>query len=317
MMNIKQLGRRFPAPARAALKATLVRPYYRARHLWPAWRFLNAPARRRYERDGVALSPVERRVVEDFRRDGIAVTSLDELFPGEGWLAVFQEYFAAHRAEAAVVERKSFYIDLWDSNRTLMSPENPFVRFALNPRVVNIVNAYLRMWAHCHGLRVVGTEVVPEGSAARQSQRWHRDPEDKMMCKTFLYLNDVDTETGPFIYARGSHAYGPHYAVAPKPPRHHGSTYPPDGVVERAIPAERILTCTGPAGTLLFVDTIGLHKGGYSTKKSRWMFSSVYKTDASTSHRVKCVYPPEFAAFEATLPAAARHAARPPRWFIP
>ena len=109
------------------------------------------------------------------------------------------------------------------------------------------------------------------------SQRWHRDPEDKRMVKTFLYLRDVHETTGPFCFVHRSHNGGAFRHVRPRTV----ARYPEDGFVEKNFPPHLIRSCTGKAGTLIFCDTTGFHKGGQPTKDARLLFNGVYTTNAS------------------------------------
>ena len=99
------------------------------------------------------------------------------------------------------------------------------------------------------------------------SQRWHRDPEDRRKIRTFLYFSDVDTDAGAMEYLVGSHVGGPYEHVFPwKDPL--GIPYPPDGEVERQIPASQRVILKGPPGTLIFCDTAGFHRGGICRNES-------------------------------------------------
>lgn len=107
------------------------------------------------------------------------------------------------------------------------------------------------------------------------SQRWHRDPEDRSIVKTFLYLRDVDETNGPFCYVPRTHKPR---VFRPKIGR---LNYPDDGVIEKKFPPNLRQVCTGKAGTLIFCDTTGFHKGGHPTAGARLLFNAVYTSNAS------------------------------------
>jgi hypothetical protein len=113
----------------------------------------------------------------------------------------------------------------------------------------------------------------------RDSMLWHRDPEDKRMCKMFIYLTDVDENSGPFIYVKQS-TYGRKYGsyLPQRPPKGY---YPVEGAVEKKVEGNDITVCTGKAGTVVFADTSGLHKGGYAKLNKRVMFTAGYCTRVS------------------------------------
>ena len=118
------------------------------------------------------------------------------------------------------------------------------------------------------------TMPIAKDGKAVLSQKWHRDPEEKRICKVFIYLSDVDETSGPFTYAYKSTFRNKYGHLSPqKPP---ASTYPPDGYVEKNIPKEELREMTGKAGTMIFCDTSGLHKGGLATEKERIMYTAYY-----------------------------------------
>jgi hypothetical protein len=98
------------------------------------------------------------------------------------------------------------------------------------------------------------------------------------MVKTFLYLRDVDVTNGPFCYVPGSHNGGRFKRFYPQQPDAYN--YPNDGIVEKRFPANLRQVCTGKAGTLIFCDTTGFHKGGHPTLGARLLFHGFYTTNA-------------------------------------
>ena len=88
-----------------------------------------------------------------------------------------------------------------------------------------------------------------------QSQSWHRDPEPGIVVKIFLFLHEVDAESGPFEYVEGSHL--DLWDLCP--PR----IYPKRNI-DAELPAERVRTFTCPEMTLVYADTRGLHRGAYT-----------------------------------------------------
>jgi hypothetical protein len=153
-----------------------------------------------------------------------------------------------------------------------------FLALALNEKILRIVCGYLGMFS-----RLVYMDLwynVPTTGRDLYSQRWHRDPDDRKEVKVFFYLRDVDEESGPFSYIPGTHNGGRFRRVIPQTIRI--SRYPPEGAIEKRFPEDRRQVCTGPAGTLIFADTTGFHKGGHSITAARLLFTAVYTTNAGT-----------------------------------
>ncbi len=256
------------------------RLYFLVRFPWPVWYYvLNREGRMLYKKCPVALEKEQRRIVDDLARDGIAVSHLDALFPGDTVLKQLREYTNGRMTSAETRTVKLFLKNLWDAVPTIDS-KNPFVRLSIDQKILGTINAYMGMLTKFYYFTLNVTMPVAEGADAVQSQRWHRDPEDKKMCKVFIYLSDVDEGAGPFIYIRGSQCRGRWSSIFPqRPPR--GGLLPSDDDIGHLIPGQDMLVGTGRAGTVIFCDTSGLHKGGYATKKERIMFTGGYCSKAS------------------------------------
>ena len=250
-----------------------------ARNFWPIWFWwLNREGRKAFREHASVLNEVQKRILDDLKRDGISMTHIDELFLGENLLPKLRAYTEPLLLKARSERAKTFLHYLWERRSAELNWDNPFLSFALSPAVINIANAYFGMFTKFYYFMHALTTPVPAGSPEETSQKWHRDPEDKKTCKMFLYLTDVDDGSGPFMYVKESH-YGGEWGklFLPKFPK---GVYIAGGEIERAIPKECVKVCVGRAGTIIFCDTAGLHKGGYATEKERIMFTAGYHSSA-------------------------------------
>lgn len=259
----------------------LANAYFVVRFWRPVWWYVvNREGRAVYHKMNRPLDAVQMRAINDLRRDGIAMVHIDELFPGKN---IFQELSAYAKdlyPHADTKTAKTFLRNLWDAV-PLMDFKNPFFRFAIDEKVADCAHAYMELAAKFYYFTLNITTPVPEGSEAVFSQRWHRDPEDRKMCKIFLYLTDVDEGSGPFIYVRGSQEGGIWRNWYPQVGLRGGAT-PSEAEVRSHIPPEDIIVGTARAGTLIFCDTSGLHRGGYATKNERVMFTAGYCTQGNS-----------------------------------
>ncbi|MCX6210824.1 MAG: hypothetical protein NTZ59_15300 [Bacteroidetes bacterium] len=96
------------------------------------------------------------------------------------------------------------------------------------------------------------------------AQMYHFDLDRLKFMKFFFYLTDVDGETGPHCYVRGSHK-----KLHPTLQRDGRFT---DEEVEVAFGKENLMELGGKRGTIMAVDTRGLHKGKDLTKDKRLIF---------------------------------------------
>lgn len=294
-----------------AQRERLVRQYYRARNLWPIWYYLlNREARSVWKRYGKThtIGGIRRRVVGDLQKDGIARAHLDDLFPGEDRFSPLLEFFTeklntpenqeAIREYRELLARrvgegqkagklfKDFRVNLWymSKKEKPLDLTNPFIRLILSDAILEIVAGYMEIAPKFAYGGLQTTLIVPPGTPEYLSQRWHRDPEDKKFLRMFVYLNDVfDVGTGPFMYVKGSHYGGRWRDIFPQIPP--AGRYPPNGAVERVVSPEDILVCLAKAGTLVFADTSGLHRGGYSTEKERFTSGSTFFSSAAIAEQ--------------------------------
>jgi hypothetical protein len=95
----------------------------------------------------------------------------------------------------------------------------------------------------------------PTGSGpdSRAAQLFHFDMDRLKFLKFFFYLSDVDSDHGPHVYVRGSHARKPESL------RRDGRIE--DHEILDAYGADAVVEVTGERGSILAVDTRGFHKG--------------------------------------------------------
>ena len=295
--------------------------YHRLMRTWPIWYYvLNRSSREVWRRHQPAIGAVAHALIARLERDGIAVVPLGELFEDPLLLSRLQAITRERQGSAALPDavsprpegetekdvEKRFMRYLWGGGGTypVIDLEDPFIQFALDERTLGIIAAYLGSAPKLQGFSLQETRIVPAGSPSYLSQRWHRDPDDKKLVKAFLYLSDVlDEGAGPFMYVKYSHFGGRWRNLYPQRPP--VGRYPPSGAVEAAVSGDDIRVCLGRAGTLIFCDTSGLHRGGYSTSSRRLMFVAGFVSAAS---RFQANYrrPPGLAL--AGLSPLARHA---------
>jgi Phytanoyl-CoA dioxygenase (PhyH) len=236
------------------------------------------------------LDETQQRLVESMRRDGIAVASMAELF-GDG---SFYETLSAdiedfiRSTESRLDElrthesRKSFIVRRFstkDGNNEVkarFSPEHPWLRFGIADRVLNVVNSYRGEHVHLISLDNWYTIPDPEAEDRAASQRWHRDPQDAHIVKVFVYFNHVDEDAGPFEYLRGCTAGSRYEDMWPWIRKR---IFPPQDEFEQAIDPKDVLSVTGRAGTVIFADTAGFHRGGWARAKPRVLATYTYVSD--------------------------------------
>ena len=248
-----------------------------ARHL------LNAVPRADYRRRPSSLSPEAERVVADLRRYGVVVTSVADLLPDHHLVDAVAARAAELRArdDLEVDPAKPFLTELMGSSPAV-SPADPLLAVALHPQIRGVAEAYCGMRLRVQDLNIWVNE--PVDGAPTQSQRWHRDlPEDFAILKCFLYLSDVPDGAGPLQYAAGSNT--PQGRKVRLRSEFDGIGHRLSDDQVRAAFGDGIVTARGSAGTIVFADTRGVHRGGFAAERERVVAQVTYASRASSRPR--------------------------------
>lgn len=267
------------------LKRVSALPYYWAAASKPAvfWRSRKYLALYRKKRE--QIEPWQNQIAAELEQNGTYITHIEKFFGGRELLNILKSETEKLVQETLAKNPKKAFLQYWLLDNKVKDLENIFVRLALLPLVLEIVSAYFKMFARIRFFSGGLTSPVTEGEDAKESQRWHRDPGVGKICKVFLYLTDVDESSGPFMYVPKSQPGGELKKLLPHRYFGNGSFYPRDGAVETELKkrglANAVKICKGRAGTIIFCNTTGLHKGGYATSKERLMFTALYKPTPS------------------------------------
>ncbi len=279
------------------MKSVISRFSKKARSNSLAWRYLyNLAPTLAYRANRPQMAGESLRVLSELNRNGVAMTTVDAL-PGS--VDLFDELdsdvrrieqeiepkIQSARAEAGdedAVGRKTFVLPLL-GDKPALDPEWIYARFALQKPVLDIANAYMGMYTRLRHYNVWHTFAAQ--AQPRESQLWHRDREDRLILKMFVYLSDVTEDAGPLTYVPGSHMKG---NLKREP------AYFLEGVVRRSTdeqmsevaPKDKWIKCTGAKGTIVFADTRGYHKGGLARQRDRLMYLCMFTSPASQSQEL-------------------------------
>ena len=260
-----------------------------------------------------SLSGLQQQIVDSLRQDGIATVDFRELFGEELWAearADVAPFIAEQAAQldslGAKPEHKDEFIVrryMRQKPRVPFTLASPWLRIGISETLLGAVNAYRGLQTRLFYLDNWFTPPYAGADERIASQRWHRDPEEEHVVKVFLYLSDVTEDAGPFEYVRSS-----------APGGRYGNLWPWGGDVKHpseedmaaAVPAQDRLTMTCPAGTMVFCDTSGFHRGGFAKSKPRVLaiWSYVSPSAEKKGHRFEV----DLEGREAELSADARFA---------
>ena len=149
-----------------------------------------------------------------------------------------------------------------DINDVIDIPE--VIALANDPRILGAVGAYFGCMPTIDSIKAWWS--LPGHDEAENEQYYHRDNDSIRFLKLFVYLTDVDKESGPHVFVRGSHAQDGCYGLR----RYQ------DDEVKDWFGKTSVHTFTGLAGTAFIEDTYGVHKGALPTSKRRLLLQVRY-----------------------------------------
>ncbi len=248
----------------------------------------NRSARKHFASHEPELDETQRGLVDALDREGYVTLPFTELFDEERWQAIEAQGAAfVAETERTIAEGgigkvragKEFVVRAHSFEGVTLTADDAWFSAAASRRLLDVANAYLRLWAKLSYVDLWYTAQQPATDERVASQNWHVDFDDKHLLKAFVYLSDVGPEQGPFEYVPGSQPGGRHHAVRPWVPMGYGRV--DDSDVAQSVPPEEIATFTGPKGTLILCNTSGLHRGGFATAGPRVLATATYCSPAS------------------------------------
>ncbi len=240
----------------------------------------NAEAIRLYRGRPPVLNEVQRRVLDEFLARGVAAVHFDQLIDDRrmwdalatrinDWLQspeVRQQEDRYRQAGHAEGKGKDYIIFHYGES-AVVPWSSPWLQLGLHPRVLDLANSYLGLLSRMYNVDVWNTIAREQTGPPIGSQNWHRDGQCARLVKVFLYFTEVDLKSGALEYVPHSRP-GEKYGDLWPQKLPHGS-HPPAGELERRIPRDQWAACAHPAGTFVFVDTAGFHRGGRAIQRNR------------------------------------------------
>lgn len=214
------------------------------------------------------------------RRDGIIVSRAPDVFARSGEALIADVGRAAHRLweqeksgqrREETAARQDAYAAAGKDYRAsligeLLDVNDPFVRLALDPTVLNAVQRYLGMRPFLRDISLWWDR--PTEGPPKETQLWHEDGDDVLNVKMFVYFTNVTADGGPFCFIPGTHPLGARHPLAPERDTHGRAT---DEQMGRVMPPDAWRVYTGSSGTTVLCDTCGWHKGLKPKRDERLM----------------------------------------------
>lgn len=107
---------------------------------------------------------------------------------------------------------------------------------------------------------------LPGHAKAEHAELFHRDVDDWLFIKLFIYITDVDEESGPHVFVQGSHRSNQMARIA---------RYTDEEVIQ-TFGAPNVLKLAAAAGTSFLENTYGMHKGQLPKSRRRLLLQAQY-----------------------------------------
>ncbi len=168
---------------------------------------------------------------------------------------------------------------------------SPFVQELIkDPNLLLIAQDYLQATPVLDVMALwwqTAASAAPDKEAA---QFYHFDFDRIKWVKFFFYLTDVNENTGPHCFIRGSHRDG----AIPRALLTRGYVRLTDEEVGQYFPQEDFLEMCGPRGTILAEDTRGLHKGKHVIQGDRLVLQIQFSNSLYGTNYPPLPLPPGF-----------------------
>ena len=169
------------------------------------------------------------------------------------------------------------------------------IELANRDDILSLMEAYLGCVPSIYSMNAFWTFPDPP-ALIPGLQTYHRDHDDFRFCTMFVFLTDTAPGDGAHFYVRGSHrvdlverrlkAKAPESAAMHLQALFAKSAAIADATVDLMDP--QIDTVSGPAGTVLLEDTLGLHKGQVpkAPRLLAWIRYGLYKNNANLTDKI-------------------------------
>lgn len=286
-----------------------------------AARILAASVNRFCERQGIARYPASPAGTA-LEAEGIAElgrvltpTQVGEIVGRLDGVSVYNMHTQAHSdgvLRNIAGEARRYHFGAYDLATLLKLPH--LLELANRPELVAMAEAYLGCVPTIYGLNLWWS-FAGHPDLASSNNHLHRDRDDVGFCTLFLYLTDVDEESGPHVFIRGTHrrqaldrlfASGVPSDVEVAGERRSLETLTcrierNDELFERVF-RDQLVRLVGPAGTAALIDTNGLHRGDLPRRRDRLLFSARYGFGRASTYVQNRLAPLPRAGFEHRLP---------------
>tara|TARA_R110002050_G_scaffold109799_1_gene221303 strand:- start:19230 stop:20234 length:1005 start_codon:yes stop_codon:yes gene_type:complete len=173
----------------------------------------------------------------------------------------FDQKYITYSNEKVLFDEKNIVSPRYQFKNTELIKNQLIQDLAFDQSLLRIANEYLQTKPILDIISMWWSVPFNKAAEDRAAQKFHFDMDRFKFMKFFFYLTDVDTNTGPHCYVKGSNKHIPKEVLIDRRIE--------DSEIKKAYPSENIVELTAPKGSIIAVDTRGFHKGKSLTKGKR------------------------------------------------
>lgn len=241
-------------------------------------------AQAKYAKQLPALSAIDREIVDEVNREGIAIRSLEDL----GFASTSSLHKACHSLIEDLerplgsegMEYSMGFTHCVPAKPSRIAKEYPdLYLWGLDDRILNIIENCIGLPPAYHG--VIARKEINDAKQVG-SRLWHQDQEDRNIIRISIYLNDIGVDDGPFEYIPK--------ALTPCPSAFKDTNYmASDAAMAKVVPPSQWKACTGSAGTVIFAATAKVfHHGKVPRSNVERIAVSYYYTSQNPTNEELC-----------------------------
>jgi hypothetical protein len=169
-------------------------------------------------------------------------------------------------ANEIVYDRNNFVANIYDFSPQSLLENASIQRIITDESILSVARQFLGPAVRLQNVSMWwSNSKFANVSKDTAAQMYHVDMDTIKWLNFFFYLVDVDSTNGPHVYIRRSHRQAPRsvyrdYRIS-------------DEEIAQTFRPEDIIELTGKKGTILAVDTLGLHKGKALEQGERLMLT--------------------------------------------
>jgi hypothetical protein len=185
----------------------------------------------------------------------------------------------SYKEELVLLNEDNIISPRYQFNKSDLVTNETIMNLATDKSILAVAQSYLGCKPVLDKISMWWSFPFNKKGASAAAQMYHFDMDRIKFLKFFFYITDVHNENGPHCYIRGSHKSKP--LTTGKEGRR------TDEEITQAFKEEDILEICGKKGSILAVDTSGLHKGKPLTKDKRLLLQLEFaNTLYGTSYEV-------------------------------